>query len=60
MNMKEDVKTLNVRIPKHIWAFAKKAAFEQNRSLNSLIVGCVESYKNKCENVLTLKDDVVL
>ena len=38
----ENIKTLNVRLPKKLWRSIKKEAFDQEISLNKLIIRYLE------------------
>jgi predicted HicB family RNase H-like nuclease len=55
-----DIKKFNVRIPKQVWEFLKIRSMKQERSMNSIITDCLTNYKNRCENKLTSKDEVIL
>lgn len=48
-NISGDKKTFNIRVPKEIWSFLKKMAFEHETSMVSIIVKSVEEYKKKLE-----------
>ena len=54
-----DIKSLQIRIPKELWAFAKKKGIDREISFNMLIVDLLRKYKEKCEKKLT-KDDTVV
>lgn len=47
-----EVKTFNIRVPKHIWTFLKNTATEQETSMAEIIIRCVNKYKNKLSNNL--------
>ena len=51
-----DIKTFNMRMPKNIWLFLKKAAADQEISMTEIIIRCVDKYKKKFEDRLTHKD----
>jgi len=54
-----DIKSLQIRIPKELWAFAKKKGIDREISFNMLIVDLLRKYKEKCEKKLT-KDDTTV
>lgn len=54
-----ETKTFNIRIPKETWLFLKKTAIFQETSMADLIVRCVNKYKDKFNQALTLEDDDV-
>ncbi len=49
----EQSKTMNIRISKDFWAFLKKKSVDRELPMNSIIIECIEKYKNKCEKKLT-------
>lgn len=51
-----ETKTFNIRIPKETWLFLKKTAAFKETSMADLIVQCVNKYKNKFDEALTLED----
>lgn len=53
------MKALNIRIPKNLWKFLKKEAFEQEISMNHIIVSCLEKYRNRVKKKLTDDDAIV-
>jgi predicted HicB family RNase H-like nuclease len=59
MKKQSDTKQFNVRLPRKTWLFLKMAAAEQERSMAEIISVCVEKYKRKLENKLTLDDTAV-
>lgn len=48
-NAVAELKTLNIRLPKPLWAFLKKQALIQEISLNALIKECLEKYKKRVD-----------
>ena len=48
----EQLKTLNMRFPRELWAFGKKKAIDRDSSFNQLIVDHLTKYKRKCEKKL--------
>jgi predicted HicB family RNase H-like nuclease len=55
-----NIKTFNIRIPRELWVFLKKSSVDQDRSMNEIIVSCIEKLKKKKENKLTSNDAMVL
>ena len=51
-----ETKTFNIRIPKETWLFLKKTAIFKETSMADLIVQCVNKYKDKVDESLTLED----
>lgn len=43
------IKTFSLRLPKEIWTFLKKQTIEQEKSMNHIILDCLEKYKKKLE-----------
>ena len=54
-NDTKDIKALNIRIPKDLWVFLRKAALDQETSMNEIIIRCVEKYRKKIENKVDIK-----
>lgn len=54
--MNEPLKTMNIRIPKSLWAYVKKLSVDEDTSMNTLFINFLEKHKKKRENKLT-KDD---
>ena len=52
----QDTKAFQIRMPKETWVFLKKKAVDQERSMNDLILSCVEKFKKRYENKLTDSD----
>jgi len=51
--MNNELKTFNIRLPKEIWAVLKKQSILQEKSMNQIIVSCVEKkYKKDKEKML--------
>jgi len=48
-----DIKALNIRLPKELWSFAKKKGTDREMSMNQIIIELLNKYKKKCENKLT-------
>lgn len=55
----DKIKALQVRLPKELWAFAKKRSIDREISFNSLIVDLLDKYKKKYEKRLTASDTMV-
>ncbi len=53
------IKAFNVRLSKELWAFLKKQSAEQEKSMNGIIIKCLEKYKKTREKTLTSSDTVV-
>lgn len=43
-------KAFSVRMSKSMWAFLKKSSIVQEKSMNVIILSCLEKYKNRVEN----------
>lgn len=56
----ENIKVMNIRLRKEVWAFLRKLAFDQESSINELINVCLEKVKKNHDNMLTSAKDVVL
>jgi predicted HicB family RNase H-like nuclease len=55
-----EIKTLNIRLPKDLWAFVRKRAFDREMSINEFILRNLEKYKKHYEKHLTDNDNMVL
>jgi len=53
------IKTFNMRMPRDLWIFLKKTAAEQEVSMTDIIIRCVDKYKKKIDNHLTVEDTSV-
>jgi len=51
-----ELKTLNLRMPKETWSFLRRKAFDREMSLSALINERLEKYKKMCEKKLTQCD----
>ena len=49
----KEIKMFQMRMPKDMWVFLKKAAIDQEVSMMDIIVRCVDKYKKRMENKLT-------
>ncbi len=52
----QNIKTFNMRIPKEMWMFLKQTAAQQEVSMTEIIVRCVDKYKKKFDDRLTVSD----
>lgn len=43
------IKTFNIRLSRELWVFLKRKAIDDDISMNSLIISCVERLKKKSE-----------
>lgn len=50
------IKAFQIRIPKESWAFLKKKGVDRELSMNEIIVELIETYKNKCEKKINIKN----
>jgi hypothetical protein len=55
----DNTKALTLRLNKETWTFLKKRAIDREISLQQLINDCLEKYKKKCLNKLTIDDTLV-
>lgn len=51
---------LSIRLPKELHTFLRKNAFDQNTSINSVILKCLQKFKKKEEKKLTQDETIVL
>lgn len=56
MSNKQEIKSFNMRVPRDTWLFLKKVSAEQGISMTEIIIRCVEKYKKRLENKLTIDD----
>jgi len=51
-----EIKIMNIRLPKSMWSFLRQSAFDQQTSMNEIILRCLLKYKENRERLLTSKD----
>ena len=51
--------TSTIRVPTDTWQYIRRAAFDQHRSINEVIVYCLESYKTNREKLLQSTDTMI-
>lgn len=47
--MKEKIKGCHVRLPYDLWSFIKKESISQEKSMNYIVINCLEKYKKAQE-----------
>ena len=55
----KEMKAFNVRFSKDLWMFLKKMSFEQEVSMNDIVVFALEKVRKSYEKKLTL-DDIMI
>jgi predicted HicB family RNase H-like nuclease len=45
----EIIKTFNIRIPKSMWQFLRRQSIDQEKSMNVIVLSCLEKYKKLIE-----------
>jgi len=54
------IKTFNIRIPKKMWVYLKHESIKQEKTMNVIIVSCLEELmKKKDKKLLTEEKSVV-
>jgi predicted HicB family RNase H-like nuclease len=51
---------VSIRIPKELHTFLRKTAFEQDISMNSIILKCLKKFKKREEKKLTQNNSMIL
>lgn len=51
--MKPETQLFNVRLPKELWKYLRKTAFDQNISMNEVVVRWLKKFKDDREKMLT-------
>ena len=59
MDKNKPITTTTIRVPTDTWSFIRKTAFDQHRSINEIIVNCLESYKTNREKLLQSTDTMI-
>lgn len=59
MVKRRSIRAMNIRIPQVTWRFLKTISLDQERSMNNIIIECVEKYRKRIENRLTENDTMV-
>lgn len=49
MGKKNEIKALNIRIPKELWVFLKVESTKKETSMNSIIELCVKRHKERLD-----------
>jgi hypothetical protein len=57
--MNPAVQSLSIRLPKDLWRFMKKKAYEDETTMNEIIVALIVRYKKSLEKQLTRIDNIV-
>jgi predicted HicB family RNase H-like nuclease len=55
----EKIKAFNIRIPREMWSFLKMQSVVQERSMNLIVLECLNKYKKNIEKMLTSSNTMV-